>query len=112
VSKHKPLTEDRVLEILEEEASQPAGWWYLSFADDDGFRGGVFVWAQGFATAITVTRALKINPGGQVMGVPALDDWMPPEKYQHRLLTLAELSQLDEMISIKEWKKRKGKKDA
>ena len=45
-------------------------FWYLSFADDDGFLGAVVVEATGFMDAVMKTRTLKINPGGEVMGHP------------------------------------------
>ena len=46
-------------------------WWYLSFADD-GFRGACVVKATDFITAVSEAHRLKINPGGQVIGLPML----------------------------------------
>tara|TARA_Y100000310_G_scaffold303340_1_gene341614 strand:- start:776 stop:1099 length:324 start_codon:yes stop_codon:yes gene_type:complete len=53
--------------------------WYLSFADDDGFRGAVFTIAYGFTDAVLKAAELGINPGGQARGWEGErpDDWPP-----------------------------------
>lgn len=45
-----------------------ATWWWLSYADDDGFRGGAFVQAHSFEAACVESKRLGISPGGQVHG--------------------------------------------
>jgi hypothetical protein len=81
----------RVAQILAEEASQPEGWWWLSFADAGEFRGVAIVRGRGIGTAVVESRRLQLNPGGRVVAVPlpgtaaaALDG------YQTRLLTAEE----------------------
>ena len=84
------VKEERMRELLAEEASNPLGWWYLSYADENGFRGGAIIKAQGFVTAAWMSNRLGISPGGEVTGHPIPDDELPPEPYRSRLLTLAE----------------------
>ena len=45
-------------------------WWWLSFADDGGFRGVVVAEGPDFLSAIRHVHELGISPGGQVRGVP------------------------------------------
>lgn len=44
-------------------------WWYLSFAEN-GWRGSVIVMGTDIITACEEAFRLKINPGGQVLGLP------------------------------------------
>ena len=63
--------------IVTEIAEGTYGVYYLSFADENGFRGGCFVMAHGVITAIERTNQLGINPGGEVAcwgPVPAPED--------------------------------------
>lgn len=55
---------------ITEEHRHAARWYYLSFADDGGFLGGVIVGSCGFLTAIQRATELGINPGGEVMCTP------------------------------------------
>ncbi len=85
-----PEWQAKVALILAREASQPLTWWYLSFADTDGWRGGCVVRARGMASAIRRTHELGINPGGEVRAVELL----PGEKGRiphDKLLTKEEL---------------------
>lgn len=91
--------EERVLErvrarrdqLLAEEAGNECRWFYLSFADEDGFKGGCFVLAPGFASAVERARALGLNPGGGVRGAELLAGKVPPSEMQNRLLSMADL---------------------
>lgn len=47
--------------------------WYLSFADDEGFRGAVVVLGRDLVDAVERSHILGINPGGQVLGVNITD---------------------------------------
>jgi hypothetical protein len=49
--------------------------WYLSFADDESWRGGCFVEtvSEELIEAVQMARALGCNPGGQVVGRPVRD---------------------------------------
>lgn len=86
-----PEWEQRLADLLAEEATQPETWWFLSFASDEAFLGGCVIKARGIATAIRRAHALGINPGGQVMAVqgPACDQ--PPGLPIDRLLSREEL---------------------
>ena len=62
--------------LLAEEAHHPFGWWWLSFAGEEGFRGAVLTRARGFISAIERTHLLGINPGGEVRGVEVPEEAM------------------------------------
>jgi hypothetical protein len=72
------------------------GWTYCSFADDDGFLGGVIVEASNVVEAAIVASMLGINPGGEVLGAPCPS--VPPERFRNRLLSLDDLNALDEAM--------------
>jgi hypothetical protein len=42
--------------------------WWLSYADESGFRGVVITRAEGFLMACARSNLLGISPGGQVQG--------------------------------------------
>lgn len=69
--------------------STESGWWYLSFATDEGFRGGVVVEAHDVISAVQEAWRKKINPGGQVLGAPIPSDKLPAEPFRNRLLDKA-----------------------
>lgn len=48
--------------------------WWLSFADDDGFRGVALVDAEDFPSAHLRASILGLNPGGEVVGFELPDD--------------------------------------
>jgi hypothetical protein len=78
---------------------------YLSFADDDGFKGVILVRTDDLMAALTTTHILGINPGGEVlsMGIPeqCVED-IPEDKFL-KLLSLQELEQLfGEMVHFSE----------
>jgi hypothetical protein len=62
-------------------------WYYLSFADDEKFRGGVII--EGFSDLDAVSRShmCGLNPGGEVMMIPVPNVYIPPEKFRNRLLS-------------------------
>lgn len=61
------------------------GWWWLSFAGEEGFRGVAVVFADSFLRAVVLTKRLQINPGGEVMGRPL--ERPPAPRYRNRLLS-------------------------
>ncbi len=64
------------------------GLWYLSFAGDDGFHGGIFVNAVDLIDAVAQTNRLGINPGGEVLGFPVPHNMPhPSQKLVEKLLT-------------------------
>lgn len=74
------------------------GLWWLSFADDDGFRGAALVFADSLVNAIREAHVLRINPGGEVMGIPVPGDIAPGGKWIGRLLSADECRELDEIM--------------
>jgi hypothetical protein len=44
-------------------------WFWLSFADDGGFRGAAQVQANSFLAAVLEANRLGINPGGECCGL-------------------------------------------
>lgn len=107
VSKHikETFTNERIAELLREECREPLQWWYLSFADAHGSNGNVLVEARGFTSAIAMCSILKINPGGEAMGVPIPPDKTPDPKYAYKLLSPRDVSECfnEEVKTIGEW---------
>ena len=94
----------RNAELIEQErvtSKGATGFWYLSYAGEDGFRGGVILRAFGFVHACQRARDLHITPGGQIHGIPVPIDEVPVAKYLDRLLTLEELGEFWEMCQRK-----------
>ncbi|MBU8839060.1 hypothetical protein [Mycolicibacterium goodii] len=67
-----------------------SGWWYLSFAGEDGWLGGCFVSATGIADAVTKAHEAQCNPGGEVAGWGPLEVDIKPD-FSYRLLTEEEV---------------------
>lgn len=63
-----------------------SGWWYLSFAGEDGWLGGCFVRATGIADAVTKAHEAQCNPGGEVACWGPLEVDIKPD-FSYRLLT-------------------------
>jgi hypothetical protein len=78
-------------ELVAGERGNECRWFYLSFADEGGFKGGCWVLAPGFATAVERAHDLGINPGGEVRGSAAPLGVVPELKMQNRLLSMADL---------------------
>jgi hypothetical protein len=49
------------------------GLWYISFADDGGFRGATVVEAKDAKSALAEATRRGINPGGEAKMLPAPD---------------------------------------
>lgn len=67
-------------------------WWYLSFASEAAFLGGVIVEAASKVGAVRQASRLGINPGGEAL-VMAIsdDDPLPAPEFRNRLLTVEDL---------------------
>jgi len=66
-------------------------WWYLSYADEKGFRGAVYVEGDGFLDACQESHRRQLSPGGQVKGAMVPPDIVPKiEPHAYRLLTAEE----------------------
>lgn len=97
---HPHLTIEQLRErnriLIEEERAASKGatsLWYLSYASEEKFLGGVIVRAFGFIHACQRARDLGISGNGQIRGVPVPSVEAPPAKYLDKLLTLAELEE-------------------
>jgi hypothetical protein len=76
-------------ELLAGEQGSECRWYWLSFADEKGFKGGCFVLAPGFVSAVERARDLGLSPGGEVIGIAA--NTAPPPEMQNRLLSEGDL---------------------
>jgi hypothetical protein len=61
-------------ERAEYAVSEPQKLWWLSYANDEGFRGVVITYASDFLSACMKSKMLGVSPGGQVRGFE-----LPPE---------------------------------
>lgn len=88
-------------------------WFYLSFATDEGFRGGCVVRGDDVAEATKEAWRQGCNPGGEVLGAQVPDDLMPRESYCNRLLTKVEIDECwDDCVRIGDVKESLGIPDA
>lgn len=76
-----------ILRALALEAKNAEGWWWLSFAGEEGWRGVVVTRARGLASALQRTHRLHLNPGGQVSGALIPHPTAPPAAMVDRLIT-------------------------
>lgn len=72
--------------------------WQLSFADNGEWRGAVILEANGMLEAVFLTHLLKLNPGGEVLGIEWPETIKCPPSYMNRLLTKDGLKELDRAI--------------
>lgn len=73
-------------------------YWFLSYAAEDGFRGGFVVEGPDFFSACKRVIKLGLSPGGQVLGDP-VPDGVDPVKiapYLDRKLSSAECQSMFE----------------
>lgn len=79
--------------LIAEESRRALGWFYLSFAAEDGFLGAIIVWAHGILTAVERASDLGMNPGGDVLCCPIPRQHLRrvPADLRHRLLSEAEV---------------------
>lgn len=69
-------------------------WFYISFADDDGFLGGLYIDGDDLAGAVVHSHFLNENPGGEMLTfeLPEGDlEANVPARDRRRLLTLEEI---------------------
>ena len=102
----------REAELIEEERKQTKGetsFWYLSYAGETKFNGGVIVRAYGFVHACHRARDLGINPGGEIRGFPVPSGHAPPAKYLDKCLSKVELEEFwGKMSTESEWEEEHG----
>jgi hypothetical protein len=78
--------------VADEVRTRPRGLWYLSYADEHGFRGAVYLEAHGPASAAIRSNIENLSPGGEVfIGGPVPSDCIPDRKFWNRLLTRDEV---------------------
>lgn len=88
---------ERMIRMVEEEIkTKPKRWMYLSFASEEGFRGGIYIQGHGLASALALVHSLGQSPGGQVIGVDIPEDVkLPAPEFCNRLLSKAELESIN-----------------
>jgi hypothetical protein len=72
-------------------------WWWLSYADDAGFRGGLIVFSSDFLGACVVAKALHLSPGGQVVGKELPDHNLGPFE-AYRVYSKQELDDMGQTV--------------
>lgn len=80
----------------------PGSWWWLSFADEDKFKGVAIVGpANTVEAAVLLAHQKGINPGGSVAAVeiPSNKVHYVPKNKRDRLLGKAEASTLDAFMA-------------
>lgn len=85
----------RVNARLAKESEEPNRWWFLSFASEEAFLGGLFLEAHGVIHAIQEAYRRGINPGGSVQGHTVPQEHLPPRSYLNRLLTKQEMEEIN-----------------
>ncbi len=67
-------------------------WYWLSYADEEGFNGVVIVEGADFLSAVNncINKGLRPEKGGQVTGC-VIDPEMFPTEYKNRLLSQEEV---------------------
>jgi hypothetical protein len=81
-----------------ESASGQAGWWWLSFVDEDmpagqRFVGVAIVQGHGVASAASRAHELGVNPGGAVKALELSGADIPAPALRNRLLSMDELKE-------------------
>ena len=77
--------------------------WYLSYADEYGFRGGLYIEAHGPAEATYLSNHRGYSPGGEVITIgPLPADHTPDRRFFNRLLTKEEIQQANPDDEFKE----------
>lgn len=84
--------QQRLNTLLAQEGKNPLSWWYLSYAGETEFLGGLIIQAHGPTEATYLSRHRGISPGGEVLILQVPDDQLPPDEYRNRLLTRQELN--------------------
>jgi hypothetical protein len=88
---------ERTLGNIVAEVERPSTAFWLSFADDDGFRGAVIVHANDFLEAIMRCNLEGINPHGECQGreIPLGSVLKIPERWKNRILSREDCVRFD-----------------
>ena len=75
-------------------------WYWLSFVDEDTgeFLGVVIIAGNSLESALRASWRLKLNPGGEALGYPIPDQFVPPAKHRNRLLEKHEAKELADSV--------------
>lgn len=86
----------RAANLLEQESAWSMTWFYLSFADDSGWKGVCIVEARGFVGAVLRCNVLDINPHGEVQGagIPEEELVKIPIGMRDKLLSRKDLEEI------------------
>ncbi len=91
--------------VAKEYAHEAKQWWWLSFADGrfpkgSQFLGSAIVPGTSIFVAASVAREARINPGGEVLGLPIPAEVlvMIDDKHRFKLLSRAESEAVDEEV--------------
>lgn len=81
------------------------GIFYMSFVNDAGFAGALFVRGDTITDALVRSHLLKLNPGGEAQFVKLPDAAVAelPASYIETLLSKQELAAFDERMGATEW---------
>jgi hypothetical protein len=80
------------LRAAEERQTEPEAWWYLSFATEDEFVGGIIARGCGPVTARMRVAELGLAPRGEMLAMPVERDGVAFDaSYVDRLLSADEL---------------------
>jgi hypothetical protein len=84
--------------------------WYLSFADEEGWRGCCFVHATDLLSAVSEAYRLKCNLGGEVLGMPvSAQEPQPPAERIGHLLQLEDIRAIwPDVRSLREWREEEA----
>ena len=93
---------ERVLKNIAAQETLPDSVWWLSFADEGGFRGAVIAHGEEFLEALMRVNLLGINPHGECQGMGPIPADVIPEKWLNRVLTKAECEEFDREMSERE----------
>lgn len=79
-----------------ERATEPRGWWWLSFVDPSkpegfSFLGVAIVEGHGVGSAALRAHELGVNPGGEVRASRIAEADIPAQQYRNRLLSKGEI---------------------
>lgn len=79
----------------EEVAAGKLEWYWLSFAGEDGFLGGIVLQGYGPLDAVARSHESQQNPGGEVAILPlGVEDLDTPAEWKNRLLSKEEMEKL------------------
>jgi hypothetical protein len=80
----------RRAELLNAESKDPLQVFYCSFAAEK-FNGAVILKAHGPAHAHLLCCEMGLNPGGEMLAFPIPTEYIPPENFHDRLLSMQEI---------------------